>query len=960
MRSSIITCRRKRIRFRRCRVCRRAIARVVFLFCLILCLAKSISALGEPLIVQQSTTKGSNRLSVALIGFENKTGDATNAHWGVMLYSFLFERLGEIKTIRVAPGVTYSLAQIRVGMHGSLDTTNAQKIGEYVEAREAIWGDYQFKNDKWVVSAKILNVASGSVSSNIIIISDNWLSIREKLAASILEKLGVNPTELETKKISQHSTTSAKALESLSIARSSYYKGEPTTAIEMNVRHALQADLHWAEAYVFLAVVLANEGKTQEAQKAAFRTLDLAPDFAVAHRVLGDLYFAQKEYSKAEEQFQTSARLDPDDDQAFTGLGEISQSQDSPDRAIQCYEHSIALDPFSSSIHAQLGFLYATQGKQELARVQLKEAERLVRGEDLNTEQFLAEGYDTLRDVPEAIAHYERLLAAARKQRVNPKQLAEHEVALQNLKNRFVLTYVKLSHPKPYTEDELVQEFHAKLTTNEVAWVINPLTSNPEMSRWATELTKGATNYIEKAKLLFDAIAGQLSYGDGDARTAMEAFEAKTDPTATFSCQESAFLYVVLARSVGLSAYFVEVDEDYAGDRVSHGCAAVFTTRGALLVDPAYFWFGVRHKQFKVLDDLQVTAHFLSELNDIEQKKVAYKLQPESPLVQLNLYLELMHGEHWAEARAILTQLERLNSGGWLAGFARGCWALHENKPEQAVVFLRKALETNPNEGHIHLSLGEAYLILGKLQKAQESFRNALLCDLNKNDADTARQAIALINEGISEFGDNPVNTKDATSDYKRGQAYFRDGKFDEAITNLSDAIRLNPKDALAYGVRGYAYAMQGELDHAINDYSDAIRFNPKDDKAYYSRGVAYEQKRQFKEAINDFGEAVRITAKSNPAYDNNTAWLLATCPVDSVRNGPKAVEAATKACELTEWKNSQYIDTLAAACAEEGAFEQAVKYQKRAISMELEKANNGMRQRLSLYEQHLPYHTAP
>src|ERR1022692_321008 len=80
MRSSIITCRRKRIRFRRCRVCRRAIARVVFFFCLILCLAKSISALGEPLIVQQSTTKGSNRLSVALIGFENKTGDATNAH----------------------------------------------------------------------------------------------------------------------------------------------------------------------------------------------------------------------------------------------------------------------------------------------------------------------------------------------------------------------------------------------------------------------------------------------------------------------------------------------------------------------------------------------------------------------------------------------------------------------------------------------------------------------------------------------------------------------------------------------------------------------------------------------------------------------------------------------------------------------------------------------------------------
>ena len=58
----------------------------------------------------------------------------------------------------------------------------------------------------------------------------------------------------------------------------------------------------------------------------------------------------------------------------------------------------------------------------------------------------------------------------------------------------------------------------------------------------------------------------------------------------------------------------------------------------------------------------------------------------------------------------------------------------------------------------------------------------------------------------------------------------------------------------------------------------------------------------------------------------------MAACPEAKYRDGRKAVESATRACELTEWKRSEFLDTLAAAYAESGDFDAAVTWQMRAI----------------------------
>jgi tetratricopeptide (TPR) repeat protein len=76
------------------------------------------------------------------------------------------------------------------------------------------------------------------------------------------------------------------------------------------------------------------------------------------------------------------------------------------------------------------------------------------------------------------------------------------------------------------------------------------------------------------------------------------------------------------------------------------------------------------------------------------------------------------------------------------------------------------------------------------------------------------------------------------------------------------------------------------------------------------NRGMGYRVKKEYDKAIEDFSQTIRLDPKNATAY-NNLAWLLATCPKDGVRDGKKAIEYATKACELSQWQNAANLGTL-------------------------------------------------
>ena len=95
-----------------------------------------------------------------------------------------------------------------------------------------------------------------------------------------------------------------------------------------------------------------------------------------------------------------------------------------------------------------------------------------------------------------------------------------------------------------------------------------------------------------------------------------------------------------------------------------------------------------------------------------------------------------------------------------------------------------------------------------------------------------------------------------------RGTAYYQKGAFNRAISDFTEAIRLDPKNAVAFGIRGRAYSKKRNVDEAIADYTEAIRLNPKDDSAFYFRGEAYRQKADYDRAIADYTEAIRTQSQ--------------------------------------------------------------------------------------------------
>ena len=282
---------------------------------------------------------------------------------------------------------------------------------------------------------------------------------------------------------------------------------------------------------------------------------------------------------------------------------------------------------------------------------------------------------------------------------------------------------------------------------------------------------------------------------------------------------------------------------------------------------------------------------------------------------------------HYDKALAEFSKYLTMDTKDAEAYYSRGLVYTQKGQYDQALADLKKALEINSKDAQTYYLLGFIRLKKGDLDQAGRDYQKAsgLDPDLIRQfregkseldtyasllegkkpvgkaaaapQADTAHKQQALAyarrkeyDQALSELNQAiKIDAKDAESYNNRGSIYTFKGRYQEALADFDQALKLNPRYAKAHYNRGLAYYYLGNYQNALADLTKAIELNPKDAEAYHNRGLAHNQLGQTERALEDFNMTIALNPKLADAYFNKAAALERTGDASEAREAYQA-----------------------------------------------------------------------
>jgi tetratricopeptide (TPR) repeat protein len=280
------------------------------------------------------------------------------------------------------------------------------------------------------------------------------------------------------------------------------------------------------------------------------------------------------------------------------------------------------------------------------------------------------------------------------------------------------------------------------------------------------------------------------------------------------------------------------------------------------------------------------------------------------------------------------------------------------------------AVEEEPEDAAVFEALGLACTMADRLDEAEKAFDKSLELEPDSPGVLLQRarllavkgqqdRSIADVDKAIQLSPDNPQPR------VLRARILHQAGETDRALTEIEGVLRDVPDNPSALEMRGLMAAERDDYPAAIRDFRRLVARNGDDAVLVSQLGTLYLAAKQPREAIRRFSRALEIDAAHFPSRRgrsdaaisigdhkaaladlekslelrpddsgvlNNLAWLLATSPDETLRDGKRAITLAEKACEKTEWKQPHIISTLAAGHAESGDFAAARKFSQKAV----------------------------
>jgi len=283
-----------------------------------------------------------------------------------------------------------------------------------------------------------------------------------------------------------------------------------------------------------------------------------------------------------------------------------------------------------------------------------------------------------------------------------------------------------------------------------------------------------------------------------------------------------------------------------------------------------------------------------------------------------------------------------------------------QEKLDDALASLDKASELAPSSPAPYQQRGEIYRLQENYEKAIEQFNKVLemqpgllLAMIHRAEAYLASEQYDLaLADAERVLKDNPGLT---VAHSLKAQALASQDKLPEAIEEMKKLAEAEPEQLEFRMQLALYYLVDKQTPQAIEAYGEILKRDPENFAALRGRADAYLNIGEHAAAVADFEKAVAVDGEDSGVL-NNFAWVLATSPDDEVRDGKRAIELATKACELTEYKASHILSTLAAAYAETGDFETARKWSQKAVDMKEPEHLAQLEKELESYKQEKPW----
>lgn len=318
---------------------------------------------------------------------------------------------------------------------------------------------------------------------------------------------------------------------------------------------------------------------------------------------------------------------------------------------------------------------------------------------------------------------------------------------------------------------------------------------------------------------------------------------------------------------------------------------------------------------------------------------------------------------YWRDSRSLWMHALAVDPANDAAHIALADIALRENRLDEAVFHAQKALEIRPDSADAHSNL--AIALSGKRQtdQARIEFQKVLETSPTRPRVHYNLATLFLekgdLDHAIAEFEEElKIQPQFVEAHNNLGTALTRKGELDDALAHFEKGLQLDPRRPKVHYNIATILLRKGHRDQAIAHLEKELEINPSSVEAHNDLGTAWLQEGRINAAIIQWQKTLELQPKNLNAHCY-LAWIFATFPDDSIRNGTRAVALAERALQLSGERDPRIYQLLAAAYAESGLFSQAIEIAERGSGLAAGEGNlalaNTLEANLDLYRRNIP-----